>query len=53
VATILENAGVPENVAAAIVGHDIPTITYGHYSGGVSVVVKAKAMELIAYPGVD
>ena len=28
VATLLENAGVPENVAADILGHEKPTMTY-------------------------
>lgn len=34
VTTELENAGVPENVAADIVGHEKKTLTYGLYSGG-------------------
>jgi hypothetical protein len=34
VVTLLENAGVSENVAADIVGHEKPRITYGLYSGG-------------------
>lgn len=51
VATLLENAGVPENVAADIVGHDKPTMTYGLYSGGASLEVKREALERIDYPG--
>jgi len=51
VATLLENAGVPENVAADIIGHDKPTMTYGLYSGGASLEVKREALERIDYPG--
>jgi len=50
VATLLENAGVPENVAADIIGHDKPTMTYGLYSGGASLEVKRHALEKIDYP---
>ncbi|SBV99184.1 Integrase [uncultured Alphaproteobacteria bacterium] len=50
VATLLENAGVPENVAADIIGHDKPTMTYGLYSGGASLEVKRQALEKIDYP---
>lgn len=49
VITILENAGVSENVVADIVGHDKPTITYGLYSGGVSLAVKREALEQLKY----
>lgn len=48
--TQLENAGVPENVTADIVGHDKPRITYGGYSGGNSLAVKAAAVAKIGYP---
>jgi len=34
VVTILENAGVPENVVADIVGHEKATMTYGLYTNG-------------------
>jgi integrase len=44
VVTILENAGILENVVADIVGHEKPTMTFGLYSGGVSLAVKAKAL---------
>lgn len=47
--TILENAGVPENVVADIVGHEKPTMTYGLYSGGASLDVKRKALAKLAY----
>ena len=49
VTTQLENAGVPENVAADLLGHDKPRITYGLYSGGTSLAVKAKALAKLAY----
>jgi integrase len=50
VTTILENAGIPENVTADIVGHEKPRITYGLYSGGTEMRVKRKAIELLEYP---
>ena len=46
----LGNAGVPENVVADLVGHEKPRITYGLYSGGTSLAVKAKALAKLAYP---
>jgi integrase len=49
VSTALENAGVPENVAADILGHEKPRITYGLYSGGVSLAVKAEALGKLVY----
>lgn len=33
VATQFQRLGVPENIAANLLGHDIPTMTYGLYSG--------------------
>jgi integrase len=50
VVTLLERAGVPENVAADIVGHDKPNITFGLYSGGNALEAKAKALALVGYP---
>ena len=49
VATKLEGAGVPENIAADIVGHEKPTMTYGLYSGGSSVTQKFEAIQTIQY----
>nr|WP_236651261.1 tyrosine-type recombinase/integrase [Aquabacterium fontiphilum] len=49
--TLLENAGVPENLTADIVGHEKTTMTYGVYSGGHSLGKKAEALELVSYPG--
>lgn len=51
VITLLENAGAVESTVAAIVGHEIKTITYGLYSGGASLEVKAAALALLDYPG--
>lgn len=47
--TLLENAGISENLAADIVGHEKPRITYGLYSGGATLVVKKEAIERVAY----
>lgn len=49
--TQLENAGISENLAADIVGHEKPRITYGLYSGGATLAVKAEAVALVKYPG--
>ncbi len=50
VVTLLENAGVSENVTADVVGHEKPRITYGLYSGGATLTVKAEALRKINYP---
>jgi len=50
VATLLENAGVPEGVSADILGHEKPTMTYGLYSGGASLETKRKALAKLSYP---
>jgi integrase len=50
VVTLLENAGVAENVSAAILGHEHATLTYGLDSGGPSLAVKAEAIAKLAYP---
>jgi integrase len=47
--TMLENAGVGENLAADIVGHEKPRITYGLYSGGASLEVMRDAIKKISY----
>lgn len=49
--TLLENAGVPEGVAADIVGHEKQTMTYGLYSSGNSLEVKREALSKVAYRG--
>ena len=50
VATLLQQAGVPEGVAAGIMGHNIPTMTYGVYAEGATLKQKAEAIERIDYP---
>lgn len=52
VVTLLEDAGVSENLAADIVGHEKPRITYGLYSGGASLKTKAEALARVRYPNV-
>ncbi len=49
VVTILENAGAPENVVADLVGHEKTTMTFGLYSGGVSLAVKREALDKLIY----
>jgi integrase len=49
VATLLENAGLPENVSADILGHEKHTMTYGLYSGGASLAVMQEAINRISY----
>jgi len=49
--TLLEDAGVSENLTADIVGHEKPRITYGLYSGGASLATKAEALARVSYPG--
>ena len=44
VVTLLEHAGISENLAADIVGHEKPRITYGLCSGGSSLEQKLKAI---------
>ena len=50
VATLLENAQVPEGVAADIIGHAKKTMTYGLYSGGFSLEIKTSALAKLSYP---
>ena len=42
-------AALAENIVADIVGHEKTTITYGLYSGGVSLAVKRKVIDKLAY----
>ncbi len=51
-ATLLENAGVPENISSDIVGHEKKTMTYGLYSGGTSMKLKRQAIEKIKFPAI-
>ena len=50
VATQLENAHIPEGVAADIIGHEKTTMTYGLYSGGASLATKREALAKVSYP---
>lgn len=50
VVTLLENAGVSENVAAGLVGHEKPRITYGLYLAGATLEVKRAALAKLKYP---
>jgi integrase len=53
VANLFENAECPEGVAADIVGHLKPTMTYGLYSGITKMDLRAKWMaKAIRYPAV-
>ena len=49
VATQLEQAGVPEGIAADILGHDKQTMSYGVYSGGTSLEQKREAVAELDY----
>jgi integrase len=51
VANLFENAECPEGVAADVVGHLKPTMTYGLYSGITRMDLRARWMErAIRYP---
>ena len=47
--TQLEDKGVSENLAADIVGHEKPRITYGLYSGGSSIETMRRAINKVTY----
>jgi integrase len=47
--TLLENAGVGENITADIIGHEKPRITYGLYSGGSTLETMRESIEKIRY----
>lgn len=51
VATQLETGRVPENVSARLLGHDLNTMSYGLYSGGVSFDVLKEAVENLKWAG--
>jgi len=50
VASQLKDGGVPEFVAADIIGHEITTMSYGLYAGNVSLATKAEAIGKLRYP---
>ena len=47
-ATTCEQLGIPEGVAADILGHRKETMTYGLYSGGTSIEQKKEAIDKVA-----
>jgi integrase len=47
--TKLEQAGIPESIAADLAGHDKKTMTYGLYSSGSSLEAKLDAIDRISY----
>jgi integrase len=47
VATQLEEAGVSENISARLIGHELKTMTYGLYSGGVTFGTLQDAVEML------
>ena len=49
VASLLQNAQVPEYIAADIIGHEKPNITYGLYAGKNSMEAMTEALEKIDY----
>jgi integrase len=53
VATVLEQERVPENEAAQLLGHKKPKITYGLYSGGLSLKELKRVVDAIKYPNLD
>jgi integrase len=48
--TLLENAGVPEGIAADIAGHEKQSMTYGLYSMGSMLEIKREALAKASYP---
>jgi integrase len=47
VATQFENKGVPEVIAARILGHEFPTMSFGTYSGGADLKTLSEAVETL------
>jgi integrase len=47
VATQLEAAEIPENHVARLLGHDLKTMSYGVYSGGVPYEILQLAVECL------
>jgi integrase len=46
----LENNGVAENISARLLGHEITTMTYGLYSGGVDFSILVDAISKVKWP---
>lgn len=49
VATQFESAKVPEVLAARILGHDFPTMSFGIYSGGADIETLREAIEVLEW----
>ena len=48
---MLEAAKVAETYAKKVIGHSVPSITYGLYAGGLSLNIQREiVMEAIEYP---
>ena len=47
VATQFENKGVPEVIAARVLGHEFPTMSFGTYSGGADLETLKGAIEVL------
>jgi integrase len=47
VLTELERGGIPEGIAADLVGHEKPNITYNVYSGGSSIEQLSRAVKVL------
>ena len=52
-ATALENAEVPPNVAAQLMGHSKEGLSYGLYSAGLNEDVLREAVEKVVYPSLQ
>ena len=53
VVTTLEQANIPEGIAADLVGHEKPNITYNVYSGGSSIEQIQTAVQVLEAAQVD
>jgi integrase len=51
VATQFENKAVPEIIAARILGHEFPTMSFGTYSGGADLKTLTEAVETLNWTG--
>lgn len=53
VVTLMENAGVPENIVADVVGHEKANFTFRQYSGGAGDDPRVDAVGRIEYPELE
>tara|TARA_B110000093_G_C12915127_1_gene386587 strand:- start:86 stop:1210 length:1125 start_codon:yes stop_codon:yes gene_type:complete len=51
--TMCEQAEAPEGVVADIVGHEKQTMTYGLYSGGSSIMQRARVINSLSFSTID